>query len=177
MILLRTIIVFSLLLSGPVLVYAQEVTEEVAQEQDLEEEELEPEEAPPAPIDYSVYEELYGKNLKSVPFAVKYEYSKQKDLVWEEADVLERAHFIQEWETARSLEELEAYTLEAEAQQIAYEREMKRIAQKQTAEQKSYQRDLNKIKAKIESDQKKAEISNKVMAEKIKMMNLRQGHQ
>jgi hypothetical protein len=177
MTLLRTIILFLLILGVPAVVYAQELTDEMAQDEAEEEEELEAEEVPPEPIDYSVYEELYGKNLKSVPFSLKYAFSKEKEIAWEEADVLERARFIHEWENARAIEELEEFTREYEIQQIAYQREIDILNRKQIQDQKEYQRELDKITAKMESDQKKAEVSNKVQTQKIKMLNLRQGRQ
>ncbi len=119
------------------------------------------------------FEEMYGPELKSVPYAYRVRYSNEYDKAWSEATYDERLAFLQEIyqqeldeRMAQQNEDNQEFLIE---NQKAIEREAKKMAE----QQKKIDKQMKKDNEKMQEEFKKYERQRKSMDQQQKIFNMR----
>lgn len=119
------------------------------------------------------YEEMYGPELKSIPYAYRARYSNEYGKPWSEATYDDRLRFLQMLQQEEFEALLASENLDNQEALLENHKIMVREAEKIAEQQEEFAKLLRKNDEKYREEMKKNEVQIKSMNQRIKIMNMR----
>jgi hypothetical protein len=119
------------------------------------------------------FEEMYGPELKTVPYAYRVKYSNEYDQTWSEATYDDRLAFLLEIYKEEADETIALESEKYEKSLIESQKSIDRETKKMAEEQKKMEKLMIKANKKMQEDLKKIESQMKSVEQKQKISNMR----
>ncbi len=119
------------------------------------------------------FEEMYGPELKSIPYAYRVRYANEYGKAWSEATYDERSQFLDLVYQEEFQEAIANENLENQETMIENQKQMQREAERVAEEQRELDKELRKNDQKVQAQMKKYELQMKSMEQKQKILNMR----
>jgi hypothetical protein len=123
--------------------------------------------------DYTYLEADYGKDLKTVPFVIRYAFERETGVPWQKAEFDEKGSFIQKWQQDRELAEAAEAQRKAEEEEEQTQKDILRRMEKQEVEDRIAERKQLKIQEEELEASRKQAIEAQNENERQKLMQLR----
>lgn len=119
------------------------------------------------------FEEMYGPELKSIPYVYRVRYANEYGKAWSEATYDERFQFLDMVYQEEFAERIANQNLENEESIIENQKQAQREAEKIAEQQEEMDKQLRKNDEKIREQMKKYELQKKSMDQRQKILNMR----
>lgn len=119
------------------------------------------------------YEEMYGKELKSAPYAVRVRYANEMGHPWAEATYDERLNYLFELDRQETAEQIAKEQEANSKMQVEMQKDMSRQMAEVAEQNKEYEKQRQKIEKKLAEDRKKYDFQRKIMQQQQQIEKLR----
>lgn len=127
----------------------------------------------PVRVCAETFEEMYGPELKSIPYSYRVRYANEYGKAWSEATYDERSQFLDKVYQEEFQEAIANENLENQETMIENQKKIDREAEKLAEEQRELDKQLKKNDKKVQEQMKKYELQMKSMNQKQKILNMR----